>query len=215
MGEAAVLPMRAAWLDDGRMVAIVTPGRPGRAPLATEIAVDGEVVHVMLEERHSEASAPSGRVDESDRGERAERVDRATLVGVPEGTDPRRDLTMLVTLGGATGEVRLAGDPLRAGVPGQGTEYRPTAGWYDERALVLLTWGSSSCPPIIGSIEALRSAGTVTFVTEDRPCTMDMAPRATIIDLGAFPAVRSDGGFTLTLVGDNLDAAIPVPPARA
>lgn len=190
------------------MVAIVTRGRSGRAPLATEVKVDDETVHVTLEEQGSEASAPSRRIDG------AEGVDRASLIGVPERIDPHRDLTLLVTMGGSTSEVRLLADPGLTGTPGRTTEYEPTAGWYDERALVLLTWGSSSCPPIIGSIEGQRTAGTVTFVREDRPCTMDMAPRATIIEFREFPVVPDDR-FTLTLVGDNLDATVAVPAARA
>ncbi|MGB3374528.1 MAG: hypothetical protein WBA87_05255, partial [Microbacterium sp.] len=70
-------------------------------------------------------------------------------------------------------------------------------------------WGSSTCPPVVSDLEMTDAGATVTFSAEaDRVCTMDFAPRATVITL---PGGRDDDApFTLTLVGDNLDSEVVV-----
>lgn len=74
---------------------------------------------------------------------------------------------------------------------------------------MLLTWGSSGCPPVVESLEGSGNAGTATFVTDDTQiCTMDMAPRATILSFG--DDAVDDDGFTLTLVGGGLDGTVSV-----
>ncbi|NLA66346.1 MAG: hypothetical protein GX862_10630, partial [Leucobacter sp.] len=114
-----------------------------------------------------------------------------------------------VTLDGATSTSELDGNAQLTGIAGESTDYAPSAGWFDDHSLVLLTWGSSSCQPVVESVQAEGQTGTVTFVTEDRACTMDMAPRTTII---AFDGIDDDaeGDFVLTLVGDNLDGTLNV-----
>ena len=119
------------------------------------------------------------------------------------------DVELIVTLGEATGSVELAGDSAFDGTPGDSTDYEPSAGWFGDTALVLLTWGSSTCLPIIDSAEAEGDEGTVTFVSESRMCTMDMVPRSTIIDFGDIGRTSGEP-FVLTLVGDNLDATLQV-----
>lgn len=187
----------AAWLDDGRMVAVVTWGSSSCIPLAEEVTAEGQTVSITLSE--GEADQPCT----------ADLTTRATLVGLPEGVDPTEDVELVVTLGATTGEVELDGNDALVGVPGEATDYRPTAGWYDGGGLVLLTWGSSSCQPVVDSVDLDGNTGTVTFATEDGPCTMDMAPRATLIEFDEIGDDTSDA-FTLVLVGDNLDATLDV-----
>lgn len=187
-----------AWLDAGRMVAIVTQGSSTCVPVLEDVTADGQHVTVTLNEGDANQVCT------------ADLTSRATLVPLPAGVDPKSDVDFVVTLGSATGDEDLDGNASLAGVPGEPTDYLPSAGWVEDSALVLLTWGSSSCPPIIDSVEAGDGVGTVRFVSEDRVCTMDMAPRATIIDFGDQLDDDADDGFTLELIGDNLDATLQV-----
>ena len=114
-----------------------------------------------------------------------------------------------MTYGDVVDDVDLDGDPSFTGTPGSSTEYAPTAGWFDDGSLVLLTWGSSSCAPVVEDLEGSGASGTATFATDDdQVCTMDMAPRATILEFGE-DAVDDDA-FTLTLVGGGLDGTVEV-----
>lgn len=196
--SAAELELEAAWLDDGRMVGVVTWGSSSCVPTAAEVSADGQTVSVLLDE------------GDPDQACTADLAPRATVVALPEGVDPTSDIELVVTLRDSTAETDLDGNAALTGVPGEPTEYSNTAGWFDDSALVLLTWGSSSCPPIVESAEAEGSAGTITFKEEEgRQCTMDMAPRVTVVDFGAFEA-DDDAPFVLTLVGDGLDATLEV-----
>lgn len=196
-GSTDALELEAAWLDDGRMVAVVTQGSSTCVPEATDVSADGQTVSITLD-----AGDPNQACT-------ADLTARASLVALPAGVDPTADVELIVTLGEATGSVELAGDSVLDGTPGDSTDYEPSAGWFGDTALVLLTWGSSTCLPIIDSAEAEGDEGTVTFVSESRMCTMDMVPRATIIDFGDIGRTAGEP-FVLTLVGDNLDATLQV-----
>ena len=186
-----------AWLDDGRMFAIVTLGSSTCIPQVDEVTASGQQVTVTLVDADPDAVCTM------------DLAPRASVGAFPEGVDPTQEVELLVTYDGVTDDVELDGDSTLTGVPGTPTAYAPSAGWVDDGSLVLLTWGSSSCPPVIASVEGSGAAGTVTFAAEeDKACTMDMAPRATIIAF-ADDEVEDDG-FQLTLVGANLDATIPV-----
>lgn len=190
----------AAWLDDGRMFAIVTWGSSTCVPIVDEVTADGQTVTVAL------VDPPS-----SDGAEKACTADlsaRASLGALPTGVDPTKDVKFNVTVGDVTDDVDLDGNPALTGTPGDSTEFAPSAGWFDDEGAVLLTWGSSTCPPIVENLEEQAGGATVTFATEDRMCTMDMAPRATV--LGFSDDIDDDGEFVLTLVGDNLDGTVSV-----
>ena len=67
---------------------------------------------------------------------------------------------------------------------------------------MLLTWGSSSCVPVIAEVAASGPAEvTVTFETPaaDQVCTMDMAPRATVV--GLVDPLEEDSDVSLVLTG--------------
>jgi hypothetical protein len=161
----------AAWLDDGRMIGLVTYGSSGCVPIAEDatLEADGSLSVALMEPEEDQACT-------------ADYAPRVTLVGVPDGVDPSKDLSLTVTGDGLTGSAELDGVE---GLGGGGmTDYLPSAGWTEtDGQFVLLTWGSSSCAPVISGVAATGPAEvTVTFETPpaDQVCTMDMAPRATI-----------------------------------
>lgn len=193
--------VEAAWLDGGRMFAIVTWGSSTCVPVVDDAVAEGQTVTVSL------VDPPS-----SDGAEKACTADlsaRASVGAVPEGVDPTRDVEFIVTLDDITDDVDLDGNAALTAMPGTSTDYAPSAGWFDDEGAVVLTWGSSTCPPIVESVEDQAGGATVTFATEDGVCTMDMVPRATVL---AFSDDHDDedGDFILTLVGGNLDAKVPV-----
>lgn len=189
--------MLGALLDDGRMFAVVTWGSSSCVPQIDEVTGEGQAVTVTVADP-ADADVCT-----------ADFAPRTSLGALPEGVDPTRALTLQVTYGESVDDVDLDGDAAFTGVPGTATDYAPSAGWIDGGTLVLLTWGSSGCPPIVESVDGAGDAGTVTFVTDEtRMCTMDMAPRATIIAFGDDQV--EDDDFTLTLVGDGLDGTVAV-----
>jgi hypothetical protein len=189
--------MEAAILDDGRMFGIVTFGSSTCVPQVDTVTADGQTVDVALVDADQEAACT------------ADLAPRVSIGALPEGVDPSQDITLQVVYGDFIDDIDITGGSF-AGVPGQPTEYAPSAGWYDDRGLVLLTWGSSGCPPVIESIEGEGTSGTVTFTTDDEQvCTMDMAPRGTVVDFDG--EVSDDEPFTLTLVGGGLDGTVTVP----
>lgn len=193
--------IEAAMLDDGRMFAVVTWGSSSCVPMVDEISAEGQVVSLALVDPQSQ--------DDTEKACTADLAPRASIGALPEGVDPTKDITLTVTYGDVVDDVDLDGADV-SGTPGEPTEYQASAGWFDDSSLVLLTWGSSSCVPVVEKVEASGAAGTVTFAAPaaDRMCTMDMAPRATIVAFGDEPI--TDDAFVLTLVGDNLDGTVSV-----
>lgn len=192
--------IEGALLDDGRMFAVVTVGSSTCVPQVDQVSAEGQTVTVTLVDAEGESPRPCTK----------DLAPRASIGALPEGVDPTADITLEVTYGDITDDVDLDGDPAATGTPGTSTEYLPSAGWSGDGALVLLTWGSSSCPPVIESLEGSGNSGTATFVTDEtKACTMDMAPRATLLSFGD-DAVDDDAPFTLTLVGGGLEGTVEV-----
>lgn len=192
--------MEAAWLDDGRMFAIVSWGSSNCVPLVDEIAADGQKVTLSL------VVAPND--DGTEVACTADFAPRASIGGLPEGVDPTKDVEFVVTMGDITEDVELDGNSALTGTGGEPTDYAPSAGWFDDEGIVLLTWGSSTCVPNVENLEVTDGGATVTFATTDGACTRDMVPRATL--LGIPDDAEDDDDFTLTLVGDNLDGTVKV-----
>ncbi|MEZ5213694.1 MAG: hypothetical protein R2692_02225 [Microbacterium sp.] len=95
-------------------------------------------------------------------------------------------------------------------VAGGATDYAPSAGWVDDDLIAVLTWGSSSCAPVVSEVSASDPKNvTVTFADQDdKPCTMDMAPRATLVSVAGLGA--DDDGTTITSSGADAQFATPV-----
>ena len=186
--------MEGALLDEGRMFAVVTWGSSTCVPQVDEVTADGQTVTVTLVDADPDAACTM------------DMQQRASIGALPEGVDPTQDITLQVTYGDVSDDVDLDGDAAATGTPGSMSEFLPSAGWVGDGALVLLTWGSSSCPPIVESVDAATL--TATFTTDDtRMCTMDMAPRATLL---AFGDDAPDDDATLTLVGGGLDGTVAI-----
>lgn len=197
--SGAEIEVEAGWLDGGRAIALVTQGSSTCVPTASEVALQADgTVAVTLEDPAGDAVCTR------------DLVPRATLVELPAGADPGAELAVVVTYGDARGETDLdayTGDPVE--------EYAPSAGWVDDGQFAVLTWGSSSCAPVVESVEATSSSEVlVTFVTPpaDQACTMDMAPR---VVLATVEGVEDDAA-TLTLIGGGPEFAdgVTIPISR-
>jgi len=183
----------AAWLDDGRAVGIVTLGSSTCVPMAGEPTYDAATSTLTVELTDPEGAACTRDL-----------VPRASVVSLPAGVDPTKDLEIVVT-GMYAGDTDLDGDPALTGVAGQPTEYAPSAGWFDENGFVILTWGSSSCAPVVEDVQATGPAEvTVTFETPaaDQVCTADMAPRVTVVEVAD---LEEDSDVQLILTGGEFD----------
>lgn len=183
-GTVTEAEVDAAWLDGGRMIGLVTQGSSSCVPMADDatVASDG-TLEVTLVDPPADTPCTS------------DMAPRVTIVMVPEGVDPSMDLEIAVTGDGYRGETDLDG-LVGVAAPSGETDYLPSAGWVDDDAFVILTWGSSTCVPTIEDISVAASdAITVTFAAPDadQMCTMDMAPRA-----------------VLAVAGEDLDPAAPV-----
>lgn len=193
---ASVSPgeVEAAWLDAGRSIAVVTRGSSTCVPVVDGgPRVDSDVLTVTLGE--------SARTDCT-----RDMASRATLVGLPTGVDPTRSLEVIVE-GVAEGRATLA--PL-ADAPSDVTEFSPSAGWVDARSIAIVTYGSSGCPPTVESVTTTGSDIAVQFATPpaEQVCTMDIAPRVTLADLGD---QAPEGDASVVLSGGGVDATDPIP----
>lgn len=193
-GVKAGIELDAAWLDGGRMIAIVTAGSTSCAPMGDAIGYADGVLEVAFVESPEDAACTN------------DIASRATLVALPEGVDPTKDLEIHVTGAEYVGETDLDGV---AGLVGGGeTDYTPSAGWLDaDGQFVVVTWGSSSCLPVLQDAAATGpSEVTVTFQTPDaegQVCTMDMAPRGLVVTVAG---LEEDANTTLVLTGGGVDA---------
>ena len=193
--------LEGVLLDDGRMFGVVSWGSSSCVPQVGDVSADGQTVTVALVDPDPEGAEEQMCT--------ADYAPRASIGALPDGIDPTKEITLQVTYGDIADDVDLDGIPGATGTPGSATEYQPSAGWFDDGGLVLLTWGSSTCPPVVESVEGSGAAGTVVFTTDEtRPCTKDMVPRGTII---AFTEDEvDDDAFTLTLSGGGLDGTVEV-----
>lgn len=189
--------VEAVWLDDGRMIGVVTQGSSSCVPFAGDVTAQGQEVTVMLSDTIE---------GQEDRPCTADYTARTTVVGAPDGVNPKEDVRLHVQYGDLNASVELDGESDLTGVPGTPTEYLPSAAWVqDDTGIVLLTWGSSTCLPIVERVDETDAEVTVHFKSVDGVCTMDIVPRATMIGL----AEKNDDR-TLALVGGGLDATLSV-----
>ncbi|MGB3375229.1 MAG: hypothetical protein WBA87_08830, partial [Microbacterium sp.] len=124
--ERTVNDIEAAWLDDGRMIAVVTWGSstPTCRPAQAEAVADEQAVTITLTDPKEAAE-----------GCDSDLVPRATIVMVPEGVDVAQDVELEVTYSDVRDDTDL--DGLDAAPQGLG-EQQPSAGWFDDEGIVLL-----------------------------------------------------------------------------
>lgn len=182
----AEIDVDAAWLAGGSMIALVTWGSstPSCAPMLDDATVEDGVLVVSLQENPEAVKGCDGDAPAL-----------ATLVGLPDGVDPAQELEIRVTYGvDSWGETDLDAYDGR-----DVAEYTPSAGVVDDDLIAVLTWGSSSCAPVVASAEFDGEATLVEFETpaSDQVCTMDMAPRVTMVsgfNVGEAAEVTLTGG---------------------
>ncbi|MBB3157170.1 hypothetical protein FHS07_000854 [Microbacterium proteolyticum] len=183
----------AAWVDAGRSIAVVTYGSSSCVPT---VGGDPQI---------ADGALTVDLVDPSQGPCTRDMAPRATLVGLPAGTDPSADLAVRVT-GAADGETLLAG---LTDVPTASEDLAPSAGWVSSSLVAIVTYGSSSCVPTVESVSADGDDVAVQFATPpaDQVCTMDFVPRVTLADVGA---EAGDGPVSLILSGGNVQAPDPI-----
>ena len=199
--EEAITPdpdLGAAWLDGGRLVGLVTLGSSTCIPQAEAAElVDGVLEVTLVEPAEDEACT-------------ADLVPRVTLVDVPDDVDPAQVLPISVSRENYFGEVDLPGV---AGLTGEGeTDNLPSAGWSTVQGqFIVLTWGSSTCVPVISDVAATGPAQvTVNYddVPENQVCTMDMVSRAQVTAVNGLTGVAD---VQAVLTGGEFDnVAIPI-----
>lgn len=187
----------AVWLDEGRFIGLVTWGSSSCVPFVGEVAASGQDITVELSDTIEGQEA---------RPCTADFAPRASVIGVPEGVDPSKDTTIKVNYFEQQLTVSLKGAAGLTGTPGQPTDYLPSAAWMtDGTGIVLLTWGSSTCQPLVSSIDLVDGEIVASFAPQEGMCTMDLVPRTTILGVpGNHDATQ------LKLVGDNLDATVQI-----
>lgn len=192
----------AAWLDNGRMIGIVTRGSSTCVPKIGDVAYADGVLQVEFD-----GVLHGGPVDAEIITCTDDLAARATIVALPEGVDPTQELEIRVTGDGYAGDTDLDGV---AGLDPSGeTDYLPSAGWADDDGrFVILSWGSSSCAPALESAEVSSPTEvTVTFATPpaDQVCTMDMAPRGLVAQVPDDSALDDDAEVFAVLTGGEFD----------
>lgn len=183
--------VEVAWIDGGRSLALLTWGSSSCAPTVGDVTASGQSIRVIL--------AASGEKACTD-----DLAPRALMVPVPEGVDVTSDVEVEVVHGERTDEADLDG---LAEAPQGLTEFEPSASSFGDDGVVLLTWGSSSCVPVVHDVQPTDAGATVTFADIDGVCTSDMAARLTPI---LIPERDDDGAVELTLVGGGLDGKVAV-----
>ena len=104
-GDSTEFEMDAAWLDDGRIIGLVTMGSSSCVPAAEEatLEADGSLSVTLVE-------------PDADTACTADMATRVTLVEVPEGVDPAEDLAITVTGDGFSASTEFKGAEGLAGV---------------------------------------------------------------------------------------------------
>lgn len=186
--------VRTGWVEAGRALAVVTWGSSSCPPVSEgEATLSGETLTIALAESPRTACT-------------RDLAPRATLVPLPAGVDPTRQLAVSVT-GVVEGQATLAG---LATAPAAGEEFAPSAGWVDDGLVAIVTYGSSSCVPVVDAVTSTGSDIAVQFATPpaDQVCTMDVVPRVTLADVGS---VAGSGDVSLVLSGSTVESATAIP----
>ncbi|WP_296198302.1 hypothetical protein [uncultured Microbacterium sp.] len=197
-GTAGESGVGAVWLDGGRILGVMTQGSSSCAPVAADPMVDAEgTLEVHL-------AAPANATACT-----RDLVWRTTLLTAPAQIDRADDLRIQVS-GTASGETTLAGT---AATEAAVDEYSASIGLSSiPGALVLLTWGSSGCPPVLDTVRSTGDELDIAFAprSADRVCTADLVPRTLIVPV-------PDGGAdaqTAVLSGDGFnDVHVTIPAA--
>ncbi len=168
-------------------------GSSGCPPQVGDITASGQTVTVAFTEPAAATPCTS------------DYAPRASYVPLPSGVDATKAVQIVGTgaLGGTVTLSALAASPAAAG------GHSPSAGWVEtsppasdvpQGSFAFLTWGSSTCPPTVGSVTT-KSAGTLTLMfaaPSTAACTMDMVPR---VGLTVAPATVTSSDVRVSFLG--------------
>ncbi len=189
--DAPAWEVDAAWIDGGRQIVLVTEGSSTCIPFAGDVTVEADgTVAVTLQDAEGDVVCTR------------DLVPRPTLVSLPDGIEAGKDVNLVVTYGDLLAETSLE---VYAGPPAE--EYMPSVALVSADQLAILTWGSSSCAPLVQDAALDGETVTVAFVEPpaDKVCTMDMAPRVVLAQVEG-----ADTASSVTLTGGGVEFATPV-----
>ncbi|WP_315073637.1 hypothetical protein [uncultured Microbacterium sp.] len=176
---------QAAWLDATSFV--VKTWGDACAPQIGDIVAGDQSLELVL-------------VDGTDEVCAAVQTAHGMYVGLPAAFDSSRPVELTVTdPGGETTELTLPGLVSGEIIPADRMpEQTPAATWMDAHELAVLTWGSSTCMPASGAVEAVSENEAIVRLEEsaNEVCTMDLVPQITFVT-----AVGIDQDAELTLDG--------------
>lgn len=197
--STAVIPdgwpeIQAVWLNADSIV-ITAPG-DGCRPTLTDVVVGDGTLDVTIEKLSADATCTEPLLT------------YGYLLVAPAGIDTSQPLTLNITnwMGDAK-TITLDGNPAGGPVPADKMMTpAPAAVWVNDTDIAVLTYGSSSCAPMSGTFSGAGDSLTLTLAEPDTMmCTMDYAPRITIVSA---PDIAKDATFTLAGFTDENEAEI-------
>ncbi|MGC5224685.1 hypothetical protein ACPW96_19140 [Micromonospora sp. DT81.3] len=194
---APALPA-AAWLSDGRAVAIVTQGGATCAPTVGEITEAADTLEIELLDQDDESCSADGAL-------------RASLAIPAEQLNMTED-HRIVLRGDYEGLVTLPGDPDGESPSDGSSGLARSAGWFSSDDFVLLTFGSSSCPLVIESAEVTAEDEVTVSLPSPvvgKACTRDRVGRVTVIETDG--SGLGDGPVSAVIPrGGSDDVRVPI-----
>ncbi|MFJ6531029.1 hypothetical protein [Microbacterium sp. NPDC091662] len=161
---------QAAWLDATSFV-LKTWG-DACAPQIGDIVAGDQSLEIVL-------------VDTTDEVCAAVQTAHGMYVGLPAAFDSSRSVELTVTdPGGLTTELTLPGLAAGEVIPADRMpEQTPAAAWIDEQELAILTWGSSTCMPVAGTVDVVSEKEAIVRLeaSGNEVCTMDLVPQITFV----------------------------------
>lgn len=180
---------QAGWLDSTAFV-LKTWG-DACAPRLGELIAGDQSLEIVLVKNEDEMCATV-------------QTAHGTHIGLPAGFDSARPVELSVTdAGGQKTELTLPGLDDGEIIPADRMpEQIPAAAWIGDQELAVLTWGSSTCMPGSGDVEAVSETEAVVrlHAHTDTLCTRDLVPQITFV-----PAEGIAADAVLTLA-DHVDA---------
>jgi hypothetical protein len=188
-GDAKVA---AGWLDDGRMIGVVTWGSSTCVPVGGEASVSGDAIDIPFSSAADQTACT------------ADYAPRVTLVMTPAGVDPSKDYDIRVTGADVAGAGSLDGVEGLGGPSAPASE-GPSAGWTDEDGLfVMATYGSGCKPQVESAVASGAAEVTVTFAKPPagQVCTQQYGPRGSVAQVSD---LQKSENVSAVLNGDGLD----------
>lgn len=186
--------MQAVWVGSESII-ITAPG-DGCRPTLTDVVVGDQSLDVRIEKLGGEEACMQPLIV------------YGHLLVIPAGIDTSKPLTLNVTnWDDQTADIELAGNSDGGLVPADKMiQPAPAAVWVNDSDIAVLTYGSSSCAPIGGEFTGEGETLTLKLTDPDtQMCTMDYAPRVTIIHA---PDVAKDASFILSGYTDENEKEI-------